>query len=161
MFLAFVMLMVWMFRVYRTGESRGASDNRWSRWWAVGAWLIPLANLVLPWLVGREAERLTSHGAGQPPTGQRWQGVKVSKSSSWFLVASLGYLVFNVAARIFASLAGPASPLSGVAQALWAAQNLTLAIGWSLGIVWVRRVGEDARVTPEGQNPASSEPVDD
>lgn len=45
---------MWMHRCYRNLPALGATALHWSPAWAVGAWFIPVANLVLPYMVARE-----------------------------------------------------------------------------------------------------------
>jgi uncharacterized protein DUF4328 len=45
---------MWMHRCYRNLPALGATDVDWSPAWATGAWFIPGANLVIPYMVARE-----------------------------------------------------------------------------------------------------------
>lgn len=54
---------MWMHRAFRNLPALGATDLRWSPGWAAGAWFIPLASLVIPFLVARE---LWARAGGQP-----------------------------------------------------------------------------------------------
>lgn len=54
---------VWMHRCYRNLPALGAAALGWSPAWAVGAWFIPIANLVLPYMVARE---LWAKASGSP-----------------------------------------------------------------------------------------------
>ncbi len=45
---------MWMHRCYRNLPALGATALSWSPAWAAGAWFIPAANLVLPYMVARE-----------------------------------------------------------------------------------------------------------
>ena len=58
-----IALPMWMHRSFRNLPALGATGLRWSPAWAAGGWFIPLANLVIPYLVTRE---LWIHAGGEP-----------------------------------------------------------------------------------------------
>jgi Domain of unknown function (DUF4328) len=62
---------IWMHRAYRNLPALGVERLRWSPAWAAGAWFIPFANLVIPYLVVREL-RSRSGGQPQPPSPGLW-----------------------------------------------------------------------------------------
>jgi len=51
---------MWMHRAFRNLPALGATNLRWSPAWAAGGWFIPVANLVIPYLVARELWRATN-----------------------------------------------------------------------------------------------------
>jgi len=51
------LLLVWFYRAYANLTALGATDLRYSPAWAVGAWFIPFANLVLPKRIAAELWR--------------------------------------------------------------------------------------------------------
>jgi hypothetical protein len=46
-----ISFIVWFFRVHRNLPSLGNEGLKWSPGWTIGAWFIPLANWILPYLV--------------------------------------------------------------------------------------------------------------
>lgn len=58
-----VLLIVWSYGAYRFIEGSSAEGRTWSRGWAVGAWFVPVANAVLPFLVLSEVDRVVRAGA--------------------------------------------------------------------------------------------------
>ena len=58
-----IALPMWMHRSFRNLPALGATGLSWSPAWAAGGWFIPLANLVIPYLVTRE---LWIHASGEP-----------------------------------------------------------------------------------------------
>jgi hypothetical protein len=58
----------WLHRVRRNLESLGFTGLRWSPAWSVGAWLIPIANLVIPLLIVNEIDEALQPPRAQPPS---------------------------------------------------------------------------------------------
>ncbi len=46
--------LIWMYRASDNVTRRGIRERTWGPGWAVGAWFIPVANLILGWFVIRE-----------------------------------------------------------------------------------------------------------
>jgi len=88
-----VLMVVWLFRAIRATEPFGASGTTWSPGWAVGAWFIPGANLIIPKLVVNQIDRVTHPDSGTPPVGDRWRRASLLPSGHWwwgaFVVSSL------------------------------------------------------------------------
>jgi hypothetical protein len=53
----FVLVIVAMFRLAKNHQALGRPGTRWTRGWAIGGWLIPLASTVIPYLQIRELWR--------------------------------------------------------------------------------------------------------
>jgi hypothetical protein len=81
---ASILLIVWLYQAYRSVEGRGATGTRWSRGWALGAWVIPFANFVLPKLVVNEVDRLSHPDVGADPIGTRWKPIGVMMVGHWW-----------------------------------------------------------------------------
>ena len=56
--------LIWQHRAQRNLRALGATDLRFSPGWAVGWWLIPLANVVMPYLTMRELWKASDPQAG-------------------------------------------------------------------------------------------------
>jgi hypothetical protein len=63
-----IALMVWMFRAARNVALLGRRPLRWGPGWGVGAWFIPLGNLVIPYLMVDEI-----HRASEPDRAMPWE----------------------------------------------------------------------------------------
>lgn len=47
----FVVFVIWLFRAAKNNEALGRANPRFGPGWAIGAWFIPLANLVIPVMI--------------------------------------------------------------------------------------------------------------
>jgi hypothetical protein len=47
----FVLIIIWLFRAVKNTQLWNADRGTWAPGWAIGGWFIPLANLVIPFLV--------------------------------------------------------------------------------------------------------------
>ena len=56
----FVVLLVWMHKSHRATDTLAPGARQWSGGWTIGAWFIPLAQVVLPKLVLNEIERIAN-----------------------------------------------------------------------------------------------------
>lgn len=71
----FVLLVILLFRAVKNTEIWTATRPRWSAGWAIGGWFIPLANLVIPFLVFLEVWKRSAPGdrrLGSPGPGLLW-----------------------------------------------------------------------------------------
>jgi hypothetical protein len=136
----------WLFRVAKNNIALGASGVTWGPGWAWGGWFIPLANLIIPFLVLREVWK-ASDPASAP--GRTWTTAKVWPGLGWWW--SLGVLNFfvqavGVAFGFEAALA--AEPSSSTADLpLWlhlvdAASMLVLVPAGFLAMSYTRGVEE-------------------
>lgn len=99
MLIAGIAFVVWLHRA-RTNLDRGNRELTWTRGWAIGGWLIPLGNAVVPQLVVYEIDRYSElfadEAEGRPH--ERHRAVAVAWVALWslFLIASqLGTPVLN------------------------------------------------------------------
>lgn len=140
-----VLNIVWLYQAYRTVQRLGATETRWSPGWAIGAWLIPFANFILPKLVTNEVDRISHPDAGSDPIGVRWKSVSVLMVGHWWwaltiagtIVLGLGFAVVAEQIDSFTLVeqtyrAGLQATAAGVA--LWAA-------GAGAGGILVGRIG--------------------
>src|SRR5262249_54007433 len=47
----FVLLVIWLYRAAKNNEALGRMNPRLGPGWAIGGWLIPIANLVIPFII--------------------------------------------------------------------------------------------------------------
>ena len=64
----------WLYQARRNAGRLGGSP-KWAPGWAVGGWFIPLASLVIPYLVVREVRRASAPAPQPVPVG--WWGTSV------------------------------------------------------------------------------------
>ena len=116
---------MWMHRCYRNLPALGATALGWSPAWAVGAWFIPIANLVLPYMVARE---VWAKASGSPVRSSSLLGLWWAAAVAAVLINLIGnfhgnFQAGNVETRIalgtgasalFNSLAALASVVAGV-----------------------------------------------
>lgn len=126
-----VVFLVWFFQAYRAAASRGATGTRWSTGWAVGGWLIPFANFVIPKLVMNEVDRMSHPDSGPPPLGDAWMArPRLTTSDLWWT----SWILAIVATVVQSAMTVPDTFDSVV---LWAAvgSGLYAAAGGLLGSV--------------------------
>jgi Domain of unknown function (DUF4328) len=114
---------MWMHRAFRNLPALGARDLRWSPAWAAGGWFIPLANLVIPYLVTRE---LWIRAGGEP--APVWPLLP-----AWW-VAWVGAYILQVGSN----LAGRFSRIGG--DALGILNDVGLVLAGVLLILVVQRI---------------------
>jgi Domain of unknown function (DUF4328) len=68
-----IALWVWLYRANRNARALGAEGMTYSPAWSVGWFFVPLANLVMPYVVFRELWKASTPGAGP-----RWRQAPVS-----------------------------------------------------------------------------------
>ena len=129
-----VLFIAWTSRLYRNLAPLGTRGLRFTEGWAIGAWFVPLLNLVRPKQILNDIWRASEPGAG----GDGWQHNRVSPLLHWWwaswvvglLLVGSSDLVTNDLERIREQLAKDV----GAAMAL--------AIGAALALVTVRRLTE-------------------
>jgi hypothetical protein len=89
--LAAVPIAGWIYRAHANLHEAGVSELRYSPWWSVGSFLIPLMNLVMPFRAMRELHN-RSHGEDS------WQAhLPVADVTSWWACHLAAGLVVSVA----------------------------------------------------------------
>jgi hypothetical protein len=142
MWLAGVLFIIWIYKAYRSAESRGATERRWGPGWAIGGWFIPFANLVIPKMVVNEIDRMSNPESGAPPIDDRWKRLRRMRSSDvWWLLLLVGTAVYWTGWSIYYSTpsfdgvgTGTGYALMAVGQGAYAmaaalAGTVTVAIG--------------------------------
>jgi hypothetical protein len=80
---AFIALLLWVYRVNRNARALGAEGMTYTPGWSVGWFLVPIANLVMPFLALRETWK-----ASTPGTGANWRQAPVSPIfAAWWTVS--------------------------------------------------------------------------
>lgn len=93
--------LVWLHKVSKAADARGAASRRWRGGWFIGAWVVPVANLVLPRLMMSELDRVFQTPYDGTPIGERWR----TRDRTWLLdvwwALYLGAAVGRVASFLF------------------------------------------------------------
>ncbi|MGQ0824292.1 MAG: DUF4328 domain-containing protein [Actinomycetota bacterium] len=142
-----ILLIVWLYQVARSAARHNAVGRRWSPGWAVGGWFIPLANMVIPWLVFRENEKIAHSAAvGRIPM---WPHAPLPLTSNlwWVLVVSGQVMLLAGGAQYGDEFADASQVRSGAT--FIAIGAVALAVGSILVIPVVRRISRfDAAPAP-------------
>lgn len=91
-----VLVMIWTYRVYGQTTSLGATDYRLARGFTIGAWFIPVANVVLLSLMFSDLERTTR--SEQVPIGRAWKDTATAVIVWLWTAAAVGSFVAIVLA---------------------------------------------------------------
>jgi hypothetical protein len=95
----FVLLIVWLWRAYSNTRLFGAGPWRWGRGWTVGAWFIPLANLVIPKLLINDAWRGADPRAEGNPG---WRKLPVAGVvTTWWILLAAGRVLLQVTDALY------------------------------------------------------------
>jgi hypothetical protein len=130
----------WFYRAYRNLARIGYSDLRFRTGWAIGGWLVPIANLIRPKEIANDIWRATSSDGGHPgPTG--WKARPVSRLVHWWwTLFVLGNFAGNIASRLYLSSRTPQAAQSAL-EADVIASVVTIVAG-VLAILFVRAITE-------------------
>lgn len=137
---AAVTSLVWVYSTSKAGDARGATGRRWRGGWAVGSWLIPLANLVLPKLVFNELEEIFQVPFREVPIGDAW------KAEGRTQLADLWWALWVASSVVSASsfVLSPSDASSGSAMAtavnVGALSMLLNAVAGVFFVMVVRRI---------------------
>jgi hypothetical protein len=92
----FVVFVVWLWRAYSNIEPLGAGRRRWGRGWTIGAWFVPIANLIIPKQLVNDSWRAADE---QAPGNPRWTELPVDPViTAWwltFLISVVGVRALN------------------------------------------------------------------
>jgi hypothetical protein len=120
-----ILFLAWFQRAYGNLPALGVAEPRYKRGWAIGAWFIPIVNLVLPKQMANDLWR-----AGDPtmqPGDPGWQERPVAPLLHWWWAL---YLVGGAVSAVAGNMIGDATTLDAMnagirldaaAQALWIA----------------------------------------
>lgn len=84
--LIYVLLIVWTRKAYKISEAASVNqfERKFSRRMSVGAWFIPISNLIAPKRVISEIEQILDVGADSDASGLSWQSRPIRKSGTWW-----------------------------------------------------------------------------
>jgi hypothetical protein len=95
-----VLFLVWLFRAAKNNEALERRDARFAPGWSIGAWFIPLANLVIPVLIVQDLWR---GATPEIPRGDpRWRSARGSGLvAAWWVAWLLSLLRFIASSSRF------------------------------------------------------------
>ena len=139
MWITGILFIIWLYKAYRSAESRGATGRRWGPGWAIGGWFIPLANLVIPKMVVNETDRMSNPEAGEPPIEDRWKRLpRMRSSDAWWLLLLVGTAAYWTGWGFYYSTPDFDTTATGTGYALMGIGQAVLAVAAALtGIVAV------------------------
>jgi hypothetical protein len=115
---------MWMHRCYRNLPALGATGLHWSPVWAAAAWFIPLADLVIPFLIVRELSTRSAGTAVTPsPLLYVWLPAWLA-AGSLGLASSLAGLFGRLGTDALGALDGVAVAIAGAAF-IWLLQQIS------------------------------------
>ncbi|GMQ93582.1 MAG: hypothetical protein BMS9Abin12_1061 [Acidimicrobiia bacterium] len=88
-----VLVIGWTYSISRSLDSRSPIGRRWRGGWTIGAWLIPIANLVLPKLMLNEIEKIAQVPYAGVPVGEEWRRYSRSQLGDLWWLLWLGGVV--------------------------------------------------------------------
>lgn len=148
-FVLWILLMVWMNSSHKATQQLWSGVRQWSSGWTIGAWFIPVANLIMPMLVLSEIERIAtaprSGGVIVDPSWKSRAGMAIGKL--WWIAFVVGIVVVTVGDIL--ALDDDASAGEVRAKYVCYAIGLVLlAASAAWGALYVRRIGK--RLSAEG-----------
>jgi eukaryotic-like serine/threonine-protein kinase len=120
--------LAWQSRTVENEVALGLGPSRYSPRWGMGWWFVPIANLVMPYLVHRDIHERYSGGT----RSDRWLVM------GWWLVFILGGITSNVVGRIW--LAATTSEELQNGLTLWVLSDIIGVLSALLAILLVRRI---------------------
>jgi uncharacterized protein DUF4328 len=140
--------LLWQYRAHANLRALGAANLAYSPGWAVGWWLIPFANIVLPYLTVRELWKASHPDAGAIDWKARGGAAIVGV---WWTGRLVTQALFQVGAAL--TTEGPDVATSTASSAFYLAGDLVM-IAWAVVAILLVR-GVDARQTAKYRRLAS------
>ncbi len=125
---------VWFHRVRCNGEILGPDAFTYRPGWAIGAWFVPIGNLVLPYLISKQTLQ-ASVQLGPDGSFRRYSTAPVT---AWWLVWVSAELVGRVSGRLFFN--GDTHEEMQDAYALGVGTDLLRVVAAVLAVAVVRRI---------------------
>jgi uncharacterized protein DUF4328 len=115
--------LAWLYRARTNSETLSRGRHRYGRGWTVGAWFVPFANLVLPWVVVTDVLR-ASRPDDEPTT---WP------PGTWWTATLLARVIHTAAwVTLVVTIAGTASPAGLLAAAVIHSVGTLCSVGAGL-----------------------------
>jgi hypothetical protein len=116
---------------------------KWAPGWAVGGWFVPVAGLVIPYLVVRDVRQASAPAAQPVPVGWWWTSVLVT-----VLLNQLSWL-YDVVTADGGRFEGSALDTRTVVYPLWTIETVMIAVTAFLSARVVRRITKAQQRTGE------------
>jgi hypothetical protein len=126
---------VWLHQARRDAGRLGG-EPEWAPGWVVGGWFIPVANLVIPYLVVRDVWRAGGPLAPRAPVSRWWASVLVTVLLNGLI------RLYGVATSDGGVSAKTALDMRVVAYPLWAAGAVMAVLTAYLAVRVIRRITE-------------------
>ncbi|MDK1025947.1 MAG: DUF4328 domain-containing protein [Actinomycetota bacterium] len=140
-----VLVIVWTNTTSRSFDNRGPIGRRWRGGWTIGAWLIPLANLVIPKLMFNEIEKIAQVPYRGVPIGEEWRMRQRSQLGDlWWLLWIGGAIPSQLIQAVIGDPVGDAGRLAVVLNINSLTHALFAGAGISLAFL-VRRIERFSR----------------
>jgi eukaryotic-like serine/threonine-protein kinase len=137
----FILLVVWTYQAHAATAELSPGPRSWSSGWAVGAWFVPVANLLLPKLVLNEVERISLAPRAGGAVQYGWQRRAVLAVGWWWWVPYVaGLVVTTIGAGIGDDVDSSAGEVR-MSYVLTAVGFAAVAAGAACGVFYVRRIG--------------------
>ena len=136
-------LITWLYQARRGAGRLGGGTLAWAPGWAVGGWFVPMAGLVIPYLVVRDVRRAGGPTPQPAPVGWWWASVLVT-----MLLNRLIWL-YQVVTSDGSTFAETAVDTRTVAYPLWTAGTVMTVVTAFLSARVVRRITEALQRTAE------------
>ncbi|MFF4881183.1 DUF4328 domain-containing protein [Micromonospora sp. NPDC000668] len=125
----------WLHQARRTAGRLGGALT-WAPGWVVGGWFVPVANLMIPYLVVRDVRRASGPAARLAPVGRWW--VSVLGTVFLYLLSRLYAVVTSHGGRLHET----ALDTRTAAYPLWTAGTVMVVVTAVLSIRVARRISE-------------------
>lgn len=140
-----VLFIVWGFRAHRASGLLSPVGRTWGRGWTIGAWFVPVANLIIPFLVTSETQRIAMAERRGGVVDPRWRTNSRTTSTGYlWWICQVGYWIGSLGAgAVLGSEPWDARDLGPVQGAyfLQAAASVLLAGSGVFGALYVRSIG--------------------
>jgi Domain of unknown function (DUF4328)/Protein of unknown function (DUF2510) len=145
-----VLLIVWTWRSAHNARALGRTGARLAPGWAIGAWFVPLANVVLVYILVSDLWRSSDPDVAP---GEGWRGLPGSALVRLWVVAYTGGVVL-----LFAAIGLAVTGVTGVetTRALLTVGGVVGAAGTGLAILVVREI-TDRQEALQARDPAPTE----
>lgn len=131
-----VLWLIWQHRAQRNLSALGASNLKYRPGWAVGWWLIPVANLAVPYRTVRELYKASAPDAG----ALDWVTMRTSALLPIWWLAFVGRVVASVIAASVAPGRRPTLAQLSQQQTAYLVADALLAVAAVLAILVVRSI---------------------